>query len=61
LSSDHGGTWAGDLLSVFQSCRLQHIDAIAYLTSIMPRLIAGDTDPLLLTPLAYAASRQKAG
>ena len=61
VASEDGGTWAADLLSVFQSCRLQHIDSIAYLTSIMPRLIAGDTDPMLLTPLAYAASRRQAG
>lgn len=57
VASEDGGTWAADLLSVFQSCRLQQLDPIAYLTEIMPALVAGDTDPLELTPSAYARSR----
>ena len=61
VASEDGGTWAADLLSVFQSCRLQQLDPIAYLTDVMPRLIAGDTDPLRLTPASYAASRRRVG
>lgn len=55
VASEDGGTWAADLLSIFQSCRLQQLDPIAYLTDIMPALIAADVDPLGLTPGAYAA------
>jgi len=57
VASEDGGTWAADLLTVFQTCRLQHLDAIDYLTGIMPLLIAGDVDPLRLTPATYAAGR----
>ena len=56
-----GGTWVSDLLSVFQSCRLQQLDPISYLTAVMPRLITGDTDPLRLTPASYAATRRRVG
>ena len=60
VASEDGGTWAADLLSIFQSCRLQQLDPIAYLTDIMPALIAADVDPLGLTPGAYAAQRRRA-
>lgn len=60
VASEDGGTWAADLLSVFQSCRLQHLDALDYLERIMPALIAGEVDPLTLTPMAYAAGRRAA-
>jgi transposase len=60
VASEDGGTWAADLLAVFQSCRLQHLDALDYLERIMPALIAGDVDPLALTPLAYASRRSTA-
>jgi transposase len=60
VASEDGGTWAADLLTVFQSCRLQRIDPIAYLRVIMPDLIAGDVDPLRLTPAAYATGRRVA-
>lgn len=60
VASEDGGTWAADLLAVFQSCRLQHLDALDYLERIMPALIAGDVDPLALTPLAYARRRSTA-
>ncbi|MBV9542409.1 MAG: IS66 family transposase, partial [Alphaproteobacteria bacterium] len=46
VASEDGGHWAASLLGIFQSCRLQHIDPIAYLTDIMPAAIAGDVDPL---------------
>ncbi len=58
VAGEDGGTWAADLLTVFQSCRLQRLDAIAYLTATMPALIAGDVDPLTLTPTAYADRRR---
>ncbi len=61
VASEDGGTWAADLLTVFQSCRLQHIDPIAYLTKIMPALIAKDVDPLALTPAVYATQQRKVG
>lgn len=54
VASEDGGMWASVLLGIFQSCRLQHIDPIDYLTDIMPACIAGDVDPLNLTPKAYA-------
>jgi hypothetical protein len=59
VASEDGGTWAADLLTVFQSCRLQHLDAIDYLTAIMPELIAGNVDPLQLTPTAYTTKRPR--
>lgn len=59
VASEDGGTWAADLLTVFQTCRLQRLDAIDYLTQTMPALIAGDVDPILLTPAAYAAKHQR--
>ncbi len=58
VASEDGGTWAADLLTVFQTCRLQHLDAIEYLTRTMPALIAGDVDPMALTPMAYAQTRR---
>lgn len=61
VASEDGGTWAADLLSVFQSCRLQQLDPMAYLTDIMPRLIAGNVDPLRLTPAAYAVRGRRVG
>ena len=61
VASEDGGTWAADLFTVFQSCRLQHLDPIAYLTTIMPSLIAGDVDPIGLTPAVYAAQQRKVG
>lgn len=60
VAGEDGGTWAADLLTVFQSCRLQRLDPIGYLGSIMPDLIAGSVDPLRLTPAAYAADRRAA-
>ena len=60
IASEDGGTWAADLFSIFQSCRLQHLDAIAYLDQIMPALIAGDVDPLNFTPRTIAAQRSAA-
>jgi hypothetical protein len=48
-------------LFVFQSCRLQQLDPMAYLTDIMPRLITGDADPLRLTPAAYAVAGRRVG
>lgn len=59
VASEDGGTWAADLLTIFQSCRLQHLDAIDYLTNIMPAIIAGDVDPLLLTPASRAAKHHR--
>ncbi|MBA2481872.1 MAG: transposase, partial [Planctomycetes bacterium] len=59
VASEDGGTWAADLLTIFQSCRLQSLDPIAYLTDIMSALIAQDVDPLSLTPAVYAAQRRK--
>ena len=61
VASEDGGTWAADLLSVFQSCRLQQLDPISYLTAVMPRLTAEDTDPLRLTPASYAATGRRVG
>jgi hypothetical protein len=58
IAGEDGGTWAPDLLTVFQSCRLQRLDAVAYLSATMPALIAGDVDPLTLTPAVYAESRR---
>ena len=55
VASEDGGTWAAILLGIFQSCRLLNLDALAYLKAIMPACIAGDVDPLVLTPAAYAA------
>jgi transposase len=60
VASEDGGTWASILLGIFQSCRLQQLDAMTYLTDIMPACIAGDVNPLELTPAAYAARRQQA-
>lgn len=57
VASEDGGTWAAILLGIFQSCRLLDLDALAYLKAIMPACIAGDIDPLILTPAAYAARR----
>jgi transposase len=54
VASEDGGAWAATLFTIFQSCRLQRVEPIAYLTAIMPDLIAGDVDPLRLTPAAYA-------
>jgi transposase len=54
VASEDGGHWAASLLGIFQSCRLQHIDPISYLTDIMPAVIAGDVDPLHITPAGYA-------
>jgi transposase len=54
VASEDGGHWAASLLGVFQSCRLQNLDPIGYLTAIMPAIIAGDVDPLELTPASYA-------
>jgi hypothetical protein len=45
VAGEDGGTWAPDLLTVFQSCRLQRLAAVAYLSATMPALIAGDVDP----------------
>ena len=59
VASEDGGTWAADLLTIFQSCRLQSLDPIAYLTDIMSALIAQDVDPLSLTPAVYAAQRRR--
>jgi hypothetical protein len=50
---------AADLLTIFQSCRLQQLDAIDYLTQTMPALIARNVDPLQLTPAAYAAKHRR--
>ena len=58
VASEDGGAWAATLFSIFQSCRLQRIEPITYLTDIMPALIAGDIDPLDLTPAAYAQRHQ---
>lgn len=55
VASEDGGHWAAGLLGIFQTCRLQHIDPMAYLLDIMPAVIAGDVDPLTLTPASYAA------
>lgn len=54
VASEDGGIWASILLGIFQTCRLQGIDALAYLTDIMPACIAGNVDPLDLTPASYA-------
>jgi hypothetical protein len=54
VASEDGGAWAATLFTIFQSCRLQRVEPIAYLTAILPDLIAGDVDPLRLTPAAYA-------
>jgi transposase len=58
VASEDGGAWAATLLAVFHSCRLQRLDPLAYLTDIMPALIAGDVDTLCLTPAAYAQQRR---
>ncbi len=55
VASEDGGHWAAGLLGLFQTCRLQGIDPIAYLLDIMPAVIAGGVDPLSLTPASYAA------
>lgn len=60
VASEDGGTWAADLLTIFQSCRLQQLDAIDYLMQTMPALIAGNVDPLLMTPASYAAKHRRA-
>jgi transposase len=57
VASEDGGAWAAILLGIFQSCRLLGLDALTYLKAIMPACIAGDVDPLELTPAAYAARR----
>jgi transposase len=57
VASEDGGAWAAVLLGIFQSCRLLGLDALTYLKAIMPACIAGDVDPLELTPAAYAARR----
>ena len=59
VASEDGGAWASILLGIFQTCRLQQIDALTYLQDIMPACIAGDVDPLKLTPAAYALLRKK--
>lgn len=59
VASEDGSTWAADLLTVFQNCRLQQLDAIDYLTQTMPALIAGNVDPLLLTPASHAAKHRR--
>jgi hypothetical protein len=61
VASEDGGTWAADLLTVFQSCRLQRIDAVAYLTAILPDLMKTGSDPMRLTPAAYMATDRRAG
>ena len=58
VASEDGGAWASVLLGIFQTCRLQQVDALAYLQDIMPACIAGDVDPLKLTPAAYALRRK---
>jgi hypothetical protein len=60
VASEDGGTWVATLLAVFQSCRLQRLDPLDYLTGIMPALIAGDVDPPRLTHAAFA-HQQPAG
>ncbi len=59
VASEDGGIWASILLGIFQTCRLQQIDTLAYLQDIMPACIAGDVDPLRLTPTAYALKQRK--
>lgn len=59
VASEDGGIWASILLGIFQTCRLQQIDALTYLHDIMPACIAGDVDPLKLTPAAYALRQRK--
>ena len=40
-------------------CGWQQLDAMTYLADIMPACIAGDVNPLDLTPAAYAARSQQ--
>jgi transposase len=61
VASEDGGTWAADLLTVFQSCRLQRLDAMAYLTAILPDLMKTGSDPMRLTPAAYTATDRRVG
>ena len=58
VASEDGGAWASILLGIFQTCRLQQVDALTYLHDIMPACIAGDVDPLKLTPAAYSLMRK---
>lgn len=51
MGSEGGGIMAAIFYSIFQSCRLQRLDAVAYLRLVSERLLAGEKDAAALTPL----------
>jgi transposase len=57
MGSEGGGEMAAKFYSLIQSCRLQHIDPVAYLKDVCQRMLAGSTDYAALTPLAWSRSR----
>jgi transposase len=60
MGSEGGGEMAATFYSIIQSCRLQGIDPVAYMTDVSQRLLDGSRDYAALTPRAWATERRLA-
>lgn len=60
IGSEDAGEMAATFYSLIQSCRLQKIDPVGYLTQVSARLLAGETVYDQLTPWAVGEAQRKA-
>jgi len=54
IGSEDAAPHTADLYTLFESCRLSHVEPRAYLAHIIARLHDGGDDPAILTPAALA-------
>ena len=57
MGSEGGGVMAATFYTFIQSCRINGLDAVAYLNAICRRLLDGDRDYHAMTPKAWATAR----